>query len=43
MKRNTKTLLLVGTGVLIFIAIVAVMLIGLRPFFNLANVVTGGN
>ncbi|MEY4917658.1 MAG: hypothetical protein RL616_1571 [Verrucomicrobiota bacterium] len=43
MKRNTKTMLLAGIAVLAFITIVVVMLIVLRPFFNLANVVSGGN
>ena len=43
MKRNTKTLLFVGAAVLIFIAIAAAILFLLRPFFNLANIVSGEN
>jgi hypothetical protein len=41
-KRNTKTFLFVGAAVLILMAVVAVALFLLRPFFNLANVVSGG-
>jgi hypothetical protein len=43
MKKNAKVILLSGAAFLILIAIIAVAIIVLRPFFNLANVVSGGH
>jgi len=43
MKKNTKFLLIVGTAMLVFFAIMVAIVIAVRPFFNLANVVSGGH
>ena len=42
MNRKTKVLLLAGAAILIFIAIMAAIIIAVRPFFNIANIVSGG-
>jgi hypothetical protein len=44
MSKNTKVLLLVGGGILIFIAMITGIIIGLFHFhvLNIANIVTGG-
>ena len=42
MKRNTKILLLAGLAFLMFLAVIAGIIMALKPFFNVANVVSGG-
>jgi hypothetical protein len=42
MKRNTKILLLAGLAFLMLLAIIAGVIMALKPFFNVANVVSGG-
>ena len=42
MSRNTKTFLIVGAILVLFVAVAAVALWLLSPFFNIANVVVGG-
>ena len=43
MKRNTKVMLLAGATFLMLIAIIAAIIVAVSPFFNLANVVSGGH
>jgi len=42
MKRNTKILLLAGLAFLMFLAVITGIIMALKPFFNVANVVSGG-
>jgi hypothetical protein len=42
-KRNTKTMLIAGATALIIIAIVAALIMVLSPYFQIANVVSGGH
>jgi hypothetical protein len=43
MNKNTKVLLLAGAVTLIVIVLIVAAIIALRPFFNIANVVSGGH
>ena len=43
MKKNTKVVLFAAGATLIIIAGIVVLIVLLSPFFNIANVVTGGN
>jgi hypothetical protein len=42
MKQNTKVVLVAGAAFLTLIAIIAAMMMVISPFFNIANVVSGG-
>ena len=42
MKKNAKTLLVAAGITFLVIAVIAVLIMEIRPFFNIANVVSGG-
>jgi hypothetical protein len=43
MKKNTKLMLLTGAVVLVVIAVLTGIIIAVSPFFQIANVVSGGH